>query len=905
MALAPGLKLGPYEIVAPLGAGGMGEVYRARDSKLKRDVAIKVLPDDVAGDSERLARFQREAEVLASMNHPHIAQVFGIEGNALVMELVEGEDLAQRIARGAIPVDEALPIARQIAEALEAAHEAGVIHRDLKPANIKLRSDGTVKVLDFGLAKQGSGIGDRGSGNLANSPTITTPAMTMHGMILGTAAYMAPEQAKGKAVDRRADIWAFGCVLYEMLTGQRTFAGDDVSDTLVSILRDDPRWAALPANTPPHVRLLLRRCLQRDPQKRLPHIGAARLDLSDADTSELTKTVAPSSSRWRFAALGGAIAGALIAGVAVLTIMRGAPLERDAVVSFALDPPAGGRFAGGNMVPRFAVSPDGQEILYQIDNGSDAQLLIRKLGSVDPIALPAGRAERSGNSMQQAFWSPDGRAIAFFDEGTHQLKKLDRQFGTTQVLASVPGNQYGGTWNHDDVILMGGVATGGIQRVPAAGGTVAQVTTVDPSRFEASHLWPKFFADGRHFVYLTLYTNGTPPAVFLGSLDGSPARRLAASPAAAHPAPPDYLVLVLEGATVAQRVDLAAGTLIGDPVPVSASIGRTPTGRAALSVSNSGVMIYSTAGESGDRFDTRWVNRSGAGLASVPKSVSTRVRGLRLSPDGSLLAYVRGSAQDPGSPVEVWVQDVARGIDSKVTNLVGGLVGHSLVFSPDQKEFLTRSISNSVSTLARQPLFGAEPPRPLLSGGSSEMLIPYDWTPDGKLVVNRAPASGGGGFWIVPVTAGEKPVLYMASPVRFGADLSPDGRWLAYTAGANAGEGQIFLQAFPDARGGKWPVSAVGASHPRWSHDGQELYFMAGGQLNAVTVSTSPGVAIGQPKGLFAIEGRGMGDPGGSLYPYDVLPKDQGFVYLAVRGALPDAKVVVVTDWMRAAGIKQ
>src|SRR5215203_196906 len=290
MSLAAGDRLGPFEIVGKLGAGGMGEVYRARDSKLKREVAIKVLPADLATDRERLARFQREAEVLASLNHPHIAHVYGIEDpstgsgqpTALVMELVEGEDLSQRIARGAIPIDEALPIARQIAEALEAAHDAGIIHRDLKPANIKLRSDGTVKVLDFGLAKQGSGIGHQGSGNVENSPTITSPAVTMHGVILGTAAYMSPEQAKGNAVDKRADIWAFGCVLYEMLTGARAFTGDDVTDIITSVMRDAPDWNALPVTTPASIRILLRRCIEKDPRKRAPHIAIARLAIDDA-----------------------------------------------------------------------------------------------------------------------------------------------------------------------------------------------------------------------------------------------------------------------------------------------------------------------------------------------------------------------------------------------------------------------------------------------------------------------------------------------------------------------------------------------------------------------------------------------------------------------------------------------
>jgi Tol biopolymer transport system component/predicted Ser/Thr protein kinase len=903
MALIPGDKLGPYEIAGPLGAGGMGEVYRATDTKLKRDVAIKVLPANVANDQERLARFQREAEVLASLNHPHIAHVYGIEGDALVMELVEGEDLSQRIARGPIPIDEALPIARQIAEALEAAHDAGIIHRDLKPANIKVRDDGTVKVLDFGLAKAIEPAPS--SGQLANSPTITSPAMTMRGVVLGTAAYMAPEQAKGKAVDRRADIWAFGCVLYEMLTGQRTFAGEDVSDTLVSILRDDPRWVALPSNTPPHVRLLLRRCLQRDPQKRLPHIGAARLDLADADTGEQMKVFAPTPSRWRLAALAAAITAAIVVGVPVFLWTRGEPVAAPAVVKFSIEAPPGSMFTGGNGVPRFAVSPDGTEIVYQIDNGTAAQLFTRRLDAVEGVPLRGTSVDRGGSAMQQAFWSPDGRSLAYFDEDTHQLKRLDRQFGATQVVAAVPGNQYGGAWNDRDVIVFASVATGGIQSVPAAGGAVTQVTKVDPSRHEGTHLWPQFFPDGRHFVYLTSYLDGTPAALFLASLDGAAPRRLIASEAGGNVAAGDYMFFVREGTTVAQRVDLPAAKLVGDPIVIGEAFAHTAPGRAALSVSKTGVLLYSIGGETGDRFDTRWVDRAGRPVAASPRSLSTRIRALRLSPDGSLLAYIRSSLQAVSGTLEIWVQDTTREVETRVAPSPA-TPGLTLVFAPDSSAIISRSYNNSVYTLLRQRMFGAEPARTIWTGANAELLTAHDWSADGRhVIVNRTNENGNGGLWTVPVNPLEKPSLYMASTVRSGADLSPDGRLLAYTAGAaNFGSGQVFLQTFPDALGGKWPVSGLGGTHPRWRPDGRELYFLVGDQLTAVTVSASPRMEIGVPRTLFSIGGSESRENLGSQYPYDVMPKGDGFVFLAPKNVLERMKVVVTTDWFRATGIK-
>jgi serine/threonine-protein kinase len=453
MPLVAGQRIGGYEIVAPIGSGGMGEVYRARDSKLKREVAIKVLPADVASDRERLARFQREAEVLASLNHPHIAHVYGIEANALVMELVEGEDLSQRIARGTIPIDETLSIAKQIAEALEAAHDAGIIHRDLKPANIKVREDGMVKVLDFGLAKaQGSGIGDQRSREVANSPTITTPAMTMRGVILGTAAYMSPEQAKGKAVDRRADIWAFGCVLYEMLTGKRAFRGDDVTDVMAAVVRADPDWTALPAETPPVIRSLLDLCLQKDRAKRASSIGVARL-LLDPPAAIAGINAAPAIAAWRrngliaLAAIAGAVIGASISIPAYRWAMPApapAPPTR-----FTIEPDAVSRTGYGRDI---AISHDGSLVAFVNTGGA---LMLRSLTEAQSKPLNGTDGGRA------PFFSPDGSWVGFVD-ATGTLKKVSTTGAGSVAITPLDGGMRGATWLPDDTIIFatGDPATG-------------------------------------------------------------------------------------------------------------------------------------------------------------------------------------------------------------------------------------------------------------------------------------------------------------------------------------------------------------------------------------------------------------------------------------------------------------
>jgi len=495
LALNPGTRIGVYEVTAQIGAGGMGHVFRATDTKLKRQVAIKILPPSLAADHDRLARFQREAEVLASLNHPHIAGIYGLEESdgvfALVMELVEGEDLSQRIGRGAIPLDEALPIAKQIAEALEAAHEHGIIHRDLKPANIKMRHDGTVKVLDFGLAKviEGSNAADGPRLLVSQSPTITTPAMmTGVGVVLGTAAYMAPEQARGKAADKRADIWAFGCVLYEMLARTRAFVGDDVAEVMASVLKTNPNWQALPVDTPAAVQRLLRRCLDKDPRRRLQAIGEARVQIEDllAGAAEPVTRLAVSSDRplWPTLALVGAV------GVAIGAVVAGTR-------PWATEPPVARRVTRTNIAAigpaaltvngnsrDLVISPDGSRVVYVGNNGT--QLFVRALDAFEPTVIASGQ-------IREPFMSPDGQWVGFV-EGLTRLNKVAISGGPVTQLVTLDGAPEGATWLPDDTIVFAtNDPSSGLQRVSANGGVRTVITRPDHDRGEVDHLWPEFF----------------------------------------------------------------------------------------------------------------------------------------------------------------------------------------------------------------------------------------------------------------------------------------------------------------------------------------------------------------------------------------------------------------------------
>jgi len=632
LALIPGTRLGVYEITAPIGEGGMGQVYRATDTTLDRQVAIKILPDAFASDPERMARFEREAKTLASLNHPHIAAIYAVEKSAgmhaLVMELVEGDDLSQRIARGAIPLDEALPIAKQIAEALEAAHERGAIHRDLKPGNIKVRSDGTVKVLDFGLAKAMEPTSSM-SASASIPPTITTPAMTQAGMILGTAAYMSPEQARGTAVDKRADVWAFGVVLWEMLTGKRLFEGATVSDTLAAVLKTEPGWNALGPATPTAIRRLLRRCLEKDRKQRLDSAAAARLEIEEALTApsavESAAVPAPSSaSRGRLAWMVAAAAVLMVAAAAVWQ-QRHATTAPRPVTRFEIAVPQ------TDSPTSLALSPDGRQLAYVATTQGQSRVWVRLLDDTDARALVG----TEGASFP--FWAPNARAIGFFAEG--KLKRVDLAGGASQALADAP-NGRGGTWNSEGVILFtpgNATATNNvITRVSAAGGTPIAVTHLGPA--EGSHRWPQFLPDGRRFIFFSTLGRSDTQGVYLGSLDGGEPIRVLATETPGVFVPPDRLLLVQGDALMAARFDAAQGTVAGELMQLAQPVGRDDGVLASAFSVAPGTLAYRATGGS-QRRQLVWMDRTGKMVGSIGSPDINQLAQLALDPAGQRIAW--------------------------------------------------------------------------------------------------------------------------------------------------------------------------------------------------------------------------------------------------------------------------
>ena len=892
MALTPGSRVGVYQIAEPVGSGGMGDVFRAVDTSLNRSVAIKVLPSSFAQDADRLARFEREAQTLAALNHPNIAQVYGFEKGegaerALVMEFVEGPTLADRIATGAIPLDEAIPIALQIAEALESAHDLGIVHRDLKPANIKVRPDGTVKVLDFGLAK--AIPREPLPGSIANSPTITTPAMTQAGMILGTAAYMSPEQAKGKVLDRRTDIWAFGCVVFEMLTGTTAFPGDEVSDVLVAIMRDEPAWSRLPATTPRSVTKLLHRCLQKDVKKRLPHIGVARLELS-GDPIESKGVPQPSASTGRRVLQGSAwlFAGAALAAIVFVLMGRSAPAVMERQVRFEIAPAKDAAFAGNVGVPRISLSRDGRLLVYQAFFQGQARLWVRALDSTESRPLTTdGPGPNSDLSMQQAFWSPDGRSIAFFDEIERKLKAVDVSSGIVRVICDVPGNQLAGAWSDDGTIVFSSVATRGVQKVAATGGAPAPVTAVNDTDGEAAHLWPDLLPDGRHVVYLA--TGGTKPGVYVQALAGGTPIHLVDTAFMARVAPPNRLMFVRGDALLSQELDLDRLQLRGEPTQVADSIARTPAGRVAVTVSGRGDVIFAEGLSGNDGSEAVWVDRRGMIDTSIP-ALPMAPSNLRLSNDGRTLAYSRNNNQRE----EIWLYDTERRVSSPLA-LEAAAEASAPIFSPDGSQIYFRRVAGQgFAVIETQPVSGVTKATELLKAVMAEVTTPLAVTLDPPRLFYMAVPGGRRGLWVLPLNGSGKPTPYMEQfEARVSsAALSPDNRFVAAVLG-QVRQAQVFVQTFPDSTKGRWAASGVGGGFPRWRPDGKELFFVEGNAVHAVPI-VDAARPIGEATKLFELPPFA---PQLGLVPYDVMPDGQRFVVMRRRDVNAIRTLTVILNW--------
>jgi Tol biopolymer transport system component len=908
MPLSAGTRLGPYEILSALGAGGMGEVYKARDTRLKREVAFKVLPDTFSHDPGRVARFQREAELLATLNHPNIATVYGVElgdpstGSeqvtltGIVMELVEGSTLADLIARGPIAVTAALPLARQIAEALEAAHERGIIHRDLKPANIKVREDGTVKVLDFGLAK----ATDAASGtpfDVMNSPTITSPAMmTGVGVIIGTAAYMSPEQAKGRPADKRSDIWAFGCVLYEMLTGTRAFKGEDVADVLARILERDPDFDALPHATPPAIRRLLRRSLEKDRKRRLPDIGVATLEIDEALTTPAEQVVAPAAQArrvdWRVGIGGAVLALAVAATAATLYVRRS--VSEPVVTRLEISTP------GTGLPFQFALSPDGRRLAYV--TGAQQQLAVRSLDQVG-VQILAGT-----EGAFTPFWAPDSRTLGFTTNG--KLKRVDLSGGAPQVIVEAGGVR-AGTWNGEGVIVFANTGSG-LMRVSATGGTPVEVTHLAPG--QPSHRWPQFLPDGRHVLFLVAGGGPAPShGIYVASLDGGEPRRVVAAEQNAMYAPPGYLLRVSQGVLVAQKFDAARATVTGDPFPLAQAVGQTDgQGLSAFSVSAAGILAHRSGAAAGARRQLVWFDRAGKVLGTVGQPDDNNSMSPVLAPDERRVANSRTVQGNP----DIWLIEVGRDVATRFTFDPAG--EFSPVWSPDGSRVVFRSVRNGASDLFVKPANGAADEQPLLV--TPQGKTPLDWSRDGRflLYANQDPKTQSD-LWVLPMAPStgasdaRKPFpVVQTSFDETQGQFSPDGRWLAYTSN-ESGSDEIFVRPFPES-GGKWQVSAGGGSQPRWRSDGKELFYVASNaRLMAVPISATPdgrAVDAGTAVALFPTRlasGAGISLTGWQSRALYAVTRDGRFLMHvnADAGAVDVAPLTVVLNWQSALGARE
>jgi serine/threonine protein kinase len=872
MPLAAGSKLGPYEVLSPIGRGGMGEVYRARDTKLKRDVALKVLPRALAGDSDRMARFQREAEVLASLNHPHIAHIYGVEERGLVMELVEGES-----PKGPMPFDEAWKIALQIADALAYAHGKGVVHRDLKPSNIKVTPDGVVKLLDFGLAKAFSGTPDPIALDPENSPTITTGG-TVAGVILGTAPYMSPEQARSKNVDWRTDIWAFGVVLYELLTARKLFQGDDLADTLAKVVRDQPDLGAAPEQA----MRVLQACLEKDLKKRLQAIGDAHYLVGDPAAAAGPRAKGPRPWFWP------AIAGAFAVAAAALSFVHfRETLPSADVLRFTVTLP-------DNAVPSFLVlSPDGRRLATVTSVKGNSGLYLRTMDSNDLRLLEGTSGART------PFWSPDSRFLGFFTDG--KLKVIPAAGGPATTLCGETGLGYGGTWNRTGVILFG--VRNKLRRVNAAGG---ECTSVDPDDSDFAIL-PEFLPDGNHFLFVGhKRADPNPPVLFVASLDGTKPRRILNDESSALYSAPasgkglDYLLFRRGANLMAQPFDRERLEATGDPVAVAspATTSLSPP-QVEASVASNGTLTYVTAPFQG--FQLTWFDRSGKELGKVGEPAERR--GLSLAPDGTRAVLVEGQfpARDPGTFLGMF--DLVRNSDNRFT-LSGKSGDGTAVWSSDGTRLIYPAADHAQLTLFLRSV-DSDRETPLLPADGNPRTV-SDWSRDGRfLIYTETDPKTQGDIWYLPDPGktGSKPVKFFGTnAVDSQGQLSPDGRWLAYFSNEQGpGRGAVYIRSFPS--GGSAMKVADKATEPRWSKRGNELFYLAKplststAALMAVTFQDAGGAAprIGEAQKLLEFPAYTF-VPQFNMFSYSPHPDGKRFL-VNVFAAEGKREIEVITNW--------
>jgi Tol biopolymer transport system component/predicted Ser/Thr protein kinase len=889
MPLSAGARLGPYEIVSPLGAGGMGEVYRARDTRLERIVAVKVLPPELAADPQFRERFEREARLISSLSHPHVCPLFdvGQENGVeyLVMEYLDGETLAARLEKGPVPLDLSLRIAIETAAALDAAHRTGVIHRDLKPGNVMLTKSGA-KLLDFGLAKSDASRGVRMSGIAAATftPTAlpTTPparTITAQGTILGTFQYMAPEQLEGLEADTRTDIFAFGALLYEMLTGRRAFEGKSHVSLLAAIVdHDPPPVSSVTPVSPPLLDHLVKTCLVKNPDKRWQTMADVLIQLKlIADSGgELGSSVAAARTRrrlriaWSMAAVLAVLCVASIA-LAVVTVFSGGVTDRPKI-NFAIPTPS------APSPLHLAVSPTGTHVVSVVNSDRGVMLWMRAFDHLDGQTVRGTESQAAGGFP---FWSPDGRFIAFFADG--KLKKVDLQGAPPQTLCDAPAGR-GGTWNRDGVIVFAPAAAGPLFRVPATGGIAAPLTELDKSRQEIAHRHPYFLPDGRHFIYVAVSGKNELSGIVIASLDSKERKFLVSTDVKAAFAPPDRLLYMRDSTLMAHRLDTGRLELSGDPYPIAEEVGTNSANSAAgFAVSDNGTLIYRTGGAANNLL--RWYDRSGRESAAV--DTPGPYRNPALSPD---IQRVAMGKRESGT-ADLWILDLARGTSTRFTVDPGdedlplwSPDGSRVVFSSNRGGSYDLYLKNSSGVTQEELLLKSDPAK-----------SPTDWSADGRfLLYTVTDPQTGFDLWVLPMTGERKPEAVIRTQFNESqAKFAPDARWIAYTSN-ESGRAEIYLQGFPQATS-RAQISTSGGNRPHWRRDGKELFFTSlAGEMMAVDIGVAPDGSLkaGLPHRLFAVNALGA---------WSVTPDGQRFLVNITGQQASGAvtPVTVVVNWDR------
>jgi eukaryotic-like serine/threonine-protein kinase len=874
-----GQKLAHYEITAHLGSGGMGEVYQATDTRLGRSVAIKILPEIFLRDAERVARFHREARVLASLNHPHIAAIHGLEEFAartfLVMEMVSGQTVAERVAQGAFAIDEAMKVALQIADALEAAHEKGIVHRDLKPANIKITHDGKVKVLDFGLAKAFEAASS--SPDLSNSPTLSMAA-THSGVILGTAAYMSPEQARGMPMDPRTDIFSFGAVFYEMLTGNRPFTGQTVSDIVAAVLTVDPDWSRLPHDTPAAVQRLLHRCLQKDRNRRLHAVADARIEIEEAFLPLPRPPLAEGGARKARRSNASWLAAALAISAASFAILYFRPAPSPAAPEMRLEintPPTTNPIS-------FALSPDGNQLVFVASLDGTPYLWLRRLDAATaaPLAGTEGAA--------YPFWSPDGRSVGFFADAN--VRRIDIGGGQVQTLTDAAAAR-GGSWNADGVILFSSrCPVCPLFRIGASGGEATPVMKVE----NQNHRFPQFLPDGRQFLFYAATGTTETRGIYLSSLDSGEVKRLTAADAAGAYMPPGWLLWVRAGVLAAQRLDLERKQLAGDPVPLADSVAFDAAASvAAFSVSQTGQVAYRKGAAS--RRQLSWFDRSGRALGLLGTPDESGLSGPRVSPDGRRVTAYRTLQGN----TDIWILDAAR--TSRFT--FGATSERFPLWSPDGSWIVFDSTEKVRRDIHMKPASGAGDEELLVE--STQDKVVSDWSTDGRFILyHSTDPQTSQDLWVLPLEGDRKPWVFLKTNFseRQG-HFSPDGRWVAYMPN-ESGRPEIYVRPFTqpaattNRAAGQWQASTMGGIFPKWRPDGRELYYIApDGKLMAVSIAVSgQTLEPGPPVALFATRILGGGTDSNQGRQYDV-SRDGRFLINTVLDDATTSPITLLLNW--------